>query len=68
MLLSDKICIITGAASPRGIGRATARLFAAQGARVVILDLAKAKPVRPPPTSAKAISASPATSPTSKPA
>src|SRR4051812_47635379 len=39
MLLSDKICIITGAASPRGIGRATARLFAAQGARVVILDL-----------------------------
>jgi len=39
MLLSDKVCIITGAASPRGIGRATARLFAAQGARVVILDL-----------------------------
>ena len=39
MLLSNKICIITGAASPRGIGRATARLFAAQGARVVILDL-----------------------------
>ena len=39
MLLSDKICIITGAASPRGIGRATARLFAQQGARVVILDL-----------------------------
>ena len=39
MLLSDRICIITGAASPRGIGRATARLFAAQGARVVILDL-----------------------------
>jgi NAD(P)-dependent dehydrogenase (short-subunit alcohol dehydrogenase family) len=39
MLLSDKVCIITGAASPRGIGRATARLFAGQGARVVILDL-----------------------------
>lgn len=29
MLLADKICIITGAASERGIGRATARLFAA---------------------------------------
>ena len=27
MLLSDKVCIITGAASARGIGRATARLF-----------------------------------------
>src|SRR4051795_3355780 len=39
MLLSDKVCIITGAASARGIGRATARLFAQQGARVVILDL-----------------------------
>ena len=39
MLLSDKICIITGAASQRGIGRATARLFARQGARVVVLDL-----------------------------
>ena len=39
MLLSDKVCIVTGAASPRGIGRATARLFAKHGARFVILDL-----------------------------
>lgn len=39
MLLADKICVVTGAASPRGIGLATAKLFAAQGARVVILDL-----------------------------
>jgi NAD(P)-dependent dehydrogenase (short-subunit alcohol dehydrogenase family) len=39
MLLSDKVCLITGAASARGIGRATVRLFAGQGARVVILDL-----------------------------
>jgi NAD(P)-dependent dehydrogenase (short-subunit alcohol dehydrogenase family) len=39
MLLSDKIAVISGAASPRGIGLATARLFAAHGARVAILDL-----------------------------
>ncbi len=39
MLLSNKVCIITGAASLRGIGRATARLFAQHGGKVVILDL-----------------------------
>jgi NAD(P)-dependent dehydrogenase (short-subunit alcohol dehydrogenase family) len=39
MLLSDKVCIITGAASARGIGRATARLFAKHGAQLVISDL-----------------------------
>jgi NAD(P)-dependent dehydrogenase (short-subunit alcohol dehydrogenase family) len=39
MLLSDRICIVTGAASQRGIGRATAQLFARHGGRVVILDL-----------------------------
>ena len=39
MLLADKLCIITGAASARGIGRATAALFAEQGGTVVILDL-----------------------------
>jgi NAD(P)-dependent dehydrogenase (short-subunit alcohol dehydrogenase family) len=39
MLLSEKICIITGAASPRGIGRATAGIFAHHGGRAVILDL-----------------------------
>lgn len=38
-MLRDKICLITGAASERGIGRATAKLFAQHGARVVILDL-----------------------------
>jgi NAD(P)-dependent dehydrogenase (short-subunit alcohol dehydrogenase family) len=39
LLLSNKICIITGAASLRGIGRATARLFAKHGAKIAILDL-----------------------------
>ncbi len=39
MLLSDKVAIITGAASVRGIGKATARHFAAEGARVALVDL-----------------------------
>ena len=39
MLLANKVAVITGAASQRGIGRATARAFAAQGAKVVILDI-----------------------------
>ena len=39
MLLENKIVMVTGAASPRGIGKATARALAAQGARVVVLDL-----------------------------
>lgn len=39
MLLKDKIAIITGAASLRGIGWATARRFADEGARVALLDL-----------------------------
>jgi len=38
-LLKDKIAIITGAASPRGLGKATAKLFAEHGATVAILDL-----------------------------
>jgi NAD(P)-dependent dehydrogenase (short-subunit alcohol dehydrogenase family) len=42
MLLAGKVAVISGAASPRGIGLATARLLAAQGARVAILDLDEA--------------------------
>jgi NAD(P)-dependent dehydrogenase (short-subunit alcohol dehydrogenase family) len=37
MLLSNKVCVITGAASQRGIGRAIAKLFAMHGGRSVIL-------------------------------
>ena len=39
MQLKDQIAIITGGASLRGIGWATAKRFADEGARIVILDL-----------------------------
>ncbi|CAJ0792703.1 putative oxidoreductase [Ralstonia psammae] len=39
MLLENKVVIVTGAASPRGIGKATAKTLAAHGALVVVLDL-----------------------------
>jgi NAD(P)-dependent dehydrogenase (short-subunit alcohol dehydrogenase family) len=42
MLLNGKTAVISGAASRAGIGLATARLFAEQGARVAILDLDEA--------------------------
>lgn len=38
-LLDGKIAIITGAASPRGLGKATAQLFAEHGAKIVVMDL-----------------------------
>ena len=43
IMLSGRACLVTGAASPRGIGFATARLFAEQGARVVIADVSAAE-------------------------
>jgi NAD(P)-dependent dehydrogenase (short-subunit alcohol dehydrogenase family) len=39
VLLAGKTAAISGAASARGIGLTTARLFAAHGARVAILDI-----------------------------
>jgi NAD(P)-dependent dehydrogenase (short-subunit alcohol dehydrogenase family) len=42
MLLQKKTAVISGAVSPRGIGFATARLFAQHGARIAILDLDEA--------------------------
>ena len=44
MLLKDKIAVITGGAGLNGLGYATARQMAEQGARVVILDLERANP------------------------
>jgi NAD(P)-dependent dehydrogenase (short-subunit alcohol dehydrogenase family) len=38
-LLEGKVCLVTGAAAPKGIGRATAHLFAEHGARIVIADI-----------------------------
>ena len=37
--LEGQVAIVTGAASPRGIGWATAKRFVDEGARVVVLDL-----------------------------
>ncbi len=39
LLLNNKVCVIVGAASLRSIGYATAELFAAHGAKLVLLDL-----------------------------
>jgi NAD(P)-dependent dehydrogenase (short-subunit alcohol dehydrogenase family) len=39
LLLENKVCVITGAASLRSIGYATAEMFAAHGAKLVITDL-----------------------------
>jgi NAD(P)-dependent dehydrogenase (short-subunit alcohol dehydrogenase family) len=39
LLLENKICVITGAASLRSIGYATAEMFAAHGAKLVLLDV-----------------------------
>jgi NAD(P)-dependent dehydrogenase (short-subunit alcohol dehydrogenase family) len=39
LLLENKVCVIVGAGSMRSIGYATAELFAAHGAKIVILDI-----------------------------
>jgi NAD(P)-dependent dehydrogenase (short-subunit alcohol dehydrogenase family) len=42
MLMKGKVCVVTGAASPQGIGMATARMLAEHGAEVAILDVSDA--------------------------
>jgi len=44
MLLKDRIAIVTGGAGVNGLGFATARMLAAHGASVAILDLESANP------------------------
>jgi NAD(P)-dependent dehydrogenase (short-subunit alcohol dehydrogenase family) len=44
MLLTDKVAVITGGAGLNGLGFATAKMMAAHGARVAILDLDRADP------------------------
>jgi NAD(P)-dependent dehydrogenase (short-subunit alcohol dehydrogenase family) len=44
MLLNDRVALITGGAGLNGLGFATARLLASQGARVVITDIEAARP------------------------
>jgi len=39
MLMKDKVCVVTGAGAPGGIGRSTANLFAAHGASVIMVDI-----------------------------
>jgi NAD(P)-dependent dehydrogenase (short-subunit alcohol dehydrogenase family) len=44
MLLKDKVALVTGGAGANGLGFATAKMMAAHGARVAILDLERADP------------------------
>lgn len=44
MLLKDRVAIVTGGAGINGLGFATARMLAAHGASVAILDLESANP------------------------
>ena len=58
-VLSNKVCVITGAASRRGIGRAIAKLFALHGGRSIILDLNAGQAWTPHPSWARPIAVSP---------
>ena len=40
MLLANRVAVITGGAGVNGLGFASARMMAEQGAKIVIIDLA----------------------------
>ena len=44
MLLKNKVALVTGGAGVNGLGFASARMMAANGARIIIMDLAAADP------------------------
>jgi NAD(P)-dependent dehydrogenase (short-subunit alcohol dehydrogenase family) len=44
MLLANRVAIVTGGAGANGLGFASARMMAEQGAKIVIIDLAGANP------------------------
>ncbi len=44
MLLANRVAVITGGAGVNGLGFASARMMAEQGAKIVIIDLAGANP------------------------
>ncbi len=46
MLLKDKVAVITGGAGLNGLGYATAKQMAQQGAKIVIIDLERANPAQ----------------------
>src|SRR5258708_13016141 len=46
MLLQDRVAVISGAATEKGMGLATAQLFAEHGAAVAILDLERQNPAQ----------------------
>ena len=60
-LLQDRVAVISGAATQKGIGLATAQLFAEHGAAVALLDLERQEPQRVAPQSEAPIAATSAT-------
>jgi NAD(P)-dependent dehydrogenase (short-subunit alcohol dehydrogenase family) len=65
MKLMDRIAVVTGAGS--GIGRATALMFAREGARVAVVDLEEATAKATAPTNRRVPILSPLLPPADRP-